>query len=90
MYLGAKWGTAVGEAGRSYALPTCSVPGVPLSLDEIKHHVDQFLAHARANNDVTYFVSAIATGYAGYTEGEIAPLFEDAPLNCDLPDGWRS
>lgn len=87
--LGYPWHRAAGLVGKSYALPTCSEPGVPLTLDEIKMYVEIFLWVAKKHPELTFYVSAIACGYAGYTEAEIAPLFADAPANCDLPDGWR-
>lgn len=93
--LGALTGVNEGRTGRSYALPTCSKPGVPLSLREVKRHVDRFLLHAEfakadeREYDTRFFVSAVGCGIAGFKESEIAPLFKDAPDNCDLPPGWR-
>jgi len=34
-------------------------------------------------------VTRVGCGLAGYRDEQIAPLFRDAPANCDLPDGWR-
>jgi hypothetical protein len=48
------------------------------------------MIHARANPETRFFVSAVGCGLGGYTEEEIAPLFADAPENCDLPPGWRN
>lgn len=87
--LGYPWGSYFGISERSFAIPTCVVPGKPLSLGAIKEWVDCFLEFAELVPNQRFFVSAIGCGFAGYTEAEIAPLFKDAPANCDLPPGWR-
>lgn len=87
--LGARWGVGEGPTGHTYALPTCKSPGIPLSLAEVAGAVVRFLIHAAANPDVTFYVTAVGCGIAGFDEDQIAPLFRSAPSNCDLPDGWR-
>lgn len=89
IHLGALQRIGEGRMNGSYALPTCSAPGVPLPLEEIKGHVDTFLAYAREHIDERFFVSAVGCGLAGYSEGLISPMFENAPPHCDLPPGWR-
>lgn len=88
--LDAVMGVGQGATVRTYAIPTCSVPGVGLPLEKIKTYVDMFLSWATLLSNTQFYVSAIGCGFAGYTEAEIAPMFKDAPDNCDLPDGWRS
>jgi len=79
---------------RCYALPTCSAPGRPLELSEVARYVQRFLEYAAALLDIMpderFFVSAVGCGIAGFTEAQIAPLFANAPSNCDLPPGWRT
>lgn len=87
--LGAEIGVGRGLTGRCYALPTCLRPGEPLPLVMVKEMVDEFLSVARESPGARYFVSAVGCGIAGFSEQEIAPLFADAPGNCDLPPGWR-
>ena len=87
---GAGWGLGRGKFGRSYALPTCRVPGDPLTLDQLRRETDAFLAHAESNPDERYFVSRVGCGLAGFPEETVAELFRLAPSNCDLPPGWRS
>lgn len=87
--LGAEWGVGEGPTGKTYALPTCSIPGVPLEIEQIFHHVQIFLAWARLYSETRFFVSEVGCGFAGFSADEIAPLFENAPNNCDLPEGWR-
>lgn len=89
--LGARKGVAEGMASsRCYALPTCWRPGIALDLDEVATYVQTFLQCARMHPDVTFFVSAVGCGFAGFAEHQIAPMFRDAPANCDLPPGWRA
>ena len=87
--LGAKHGIGEGRTGHAYALPTCYLPGVPLTLDEVREHVMTFLAHASENPDVDFFVSEVGCGLAGFRPDQIAPMFMHAPDNCHLPPGWR-
>ena len=88
-HCGAQEGAGEGLFGLSYALPTCKIPGVPLSLREIEMAVDKFLTLAVTDYiNLTFFVTRVACGFAGYTDTEIAPLFRDAPINCTLPPEW--
>lgn len=89
--LGAVQGFSEGLMGdRCYALPTCSCPGVPLTIEQVNQHVQTFLAYADSSPTFRFFVSPVGCGLAGFFEHQIAPLFHDAPPNCDLPPGWRS
>lgn len=88
--LEAEWGVGEGPTGRTYALPTCYRPGEPVTMEELDFYVQRFLCHAKENPDLRFFVSAVGCGLAGFTEEEVAPLFKNAPDNCDLPPGWRS
>lgn len=86
---GAQWGQGVGMQGSSYAIPTKDERIKALPLDEIRKYVDAFLAYARRNPESQFFVTRIGCGLAGYHDSEIAPMFMDAPNNCELPYGWR-
>lgn len=85
---GAVLGDGEGLTGRSYALPTKGWRLEVLPLEDIKVHVDRFLDFARSRPDLRFLVTRVGCGLAGYTDEDIAPLFADAPDNCDLPDGW--
>lgn len=74
---------------RSYALPTCSSPGKPLTIEEVRGAVLLFLAYARMSRDLTFFVTAIGTGLAGFSHDQIKPMFDNAPGNCILPPEWK-
>ena len=61
--LGAVMGIGIGRTGRTYALPTCSRPGMNLSHAQVAVWVALFLSHAEwcfANEPVTrFFVSPV-------------------------------
>ena len=85
---GAKWGHGEGLQGRSYALPTKDDHIESLSIDEVAGHVARFIAVATAHPELTFAVTRVGCGLAGFTDEQIAPLFRDAPENCALPEGW--
>lgn len=88
--LGAWWDIGEGLMGRAYALPTCSLPGRPLPLQEVRRYVDRFLQVAATHPETKFFVSEVGCGLAGHSAEDIAPLFASAPDNCDLPPTWRT
>ena len=69
---GAEWGVGEGLTGRTYALPTMEGPA------SLKHAVDNFVACAKQHPDLTFLVTAVGCGIAGYTPNEVAPLFKEA------------
>ena len=87
--LGAKWGYGVGTTGRCYAIPTKDYNINSLSLEEIVFYVDMFVGHAASTPDKKYFVTRVGCGLAGFKDSEIAPMFKNAPKNCNLPEEWR-
>lgn len=85
---GAVWGKGQGEQGMCYAIPTKDQNLRTLPLAAIESFVKMFIAYAGANPHLYFFVTRIGCGLAGYTDDQIAPLFIDAPDNCELPEGW--
>lgn len=85
---GAIYGQGEGLQGDSYAIPTKDAFLRTLPLAEIEARVRTFLTFARQFN-AQFAVTRIGCGLAGYTDAQIAPMFENAPDNCILPDGWR-
>ena len=67
---GAIWGQGVGLQGQCYAIPTMQG-----GVDTIKPYVDEFIRFARSNPELTFYVTRIGCGIAGFTNNEIAPLF---------------
>lgn len=86
---GATSGQGIGRSGMSYAIPTKSTPYKTLPLDSIKKYIDEFLVIARKNSQITYLVTAVGTGLAGYSDVEMRNLFIGAPSNCIMPLKWR-
>lgn len=85
----ARYGQGIGMQGGSYAIPTKGHDMAVLPLATIRWHVDAFLKHASAYPKITFWVTAIGTGLAGYRHEQIAPMFKDAPPNCRLPEEWK-
>lgn len=86
---GAIYGVGEGRQGNSYAIPTKDKNLKTLSLDKIEDHVKTFIEYAKNNPELTFEVTRVGCGLAGYTDSDIKPMFKDNPDNCHLPDWWR-
>jgi hypothetical protein len=86
---GAKWGKGVGFYGNSYAIPTKNHDIETMPLQQIKPYVDEFIKFAYDKPHTTFNIVAIGCGLAGYTPEQIAPMFKDAPINCNLPEEFK-
>jgi hypothetical protein len=82
---GAKYGQGIGLQGNSYAIPTKDSRLAALPLPQIEAYVSQFKAFAAEHPELQFTVTAIGCGLAGYRPEQIAPMFRDAPPNCELP-----
>ena len=82
---GAIWGQGVGLQGQSYGIPTMHG-----GVDAIKPYVDEFIEFAKTRPDLTFLVTRVGCGIAGFTNEEISPLFAMAHEveNIVLPSGW--
>ena len=82
---GAIWGQGVGLQGQSYGIPTMQG-----GVETIAPYVDEFIEFAKAHPELTFFVTKIGCGIAGFSEAEISPLFKAAHgiANIILPRGW--
>ena len=69
---GAIWGQGVGLQGQSYGIPT-----VHGGIDVIKPYVDEFIEFAKSHPELTFLVTRIGCGIAGFRDEEIAPLFKE-------------
>ena len=70
---GAVMGQGVGLQGQSYAIPTMQG-----GVETIRPYVDEFIEFAKQNQHLTFLVTRIGCGIAGFDYDEIAPLFADA------------
>lgn len=69
---GAIWEQGVGLQGQSYGIPTMHG-----GVDAIKPYVDEFIEFAKSHPEMTFLVTRIGCGIAGFRDEEIAPLFQD-------------
>ena len=84
---GAIWGQGVGLQGQSYGIPTMHG-----GVDAIKPYVDEFIEFAKSHPEMTFLVTRIGCGIAGFRDEEIAPLFKECieMENVCLPRSFHS
>lgn len=83
LHFGALMGVGVGPQGQSYAIPTMQG-----GVETIRPYVDEFILYARQHPELTFLVTPIGCGIAGFSPEEIAPLFQEAIEigNIHLPE----
>jgi hypothetical protein len=86
---GAIYGQGEGRQGNSYGIPTKKTPYITLPLDAIQRYVQKFLTYAQDHPEDTFNVVRIGCMNAGYKDHQIAPMFETASSNVNLPDEWK-
>lgn len=74
---GAVWGQSEGLQGQSYAIPVDFGKGVRKDI-EVKASVDKFIAFAKENEKLFFFVTRIGCGIGGYRDEEMAQFFKEA------------
>lgn len=81
-HFGAVWGQGVGLQGQSYAIPTMQG-----GVETIEPYVQEFTEFAARHPELTFLVTRIGCGIAGFRDEEIAPLFAHAAAlpNVRLP-----
>ena len=85
---GAQLGVDFGRTGQAFAIPTKDERLRSLFKSDVKSYVSAFLDYAEAHSELTFLVTAIGTGLAGFSHKNIAPMFNNAPDNCVLPTEW--
>jgi hypothetical protein len=89
---GAKFSVGFGPQGQTFAIPTKDWTIKTLPVKFIKPYVDSFLSYTQTRPDLTFLVTEIGCGLAGYTPEDIAPLFKMIPYlkdkNVILPDSF--
>ncbi len=68
---GAIWGQGEGRQGQSYAIPTTG------GIAEMSAAVKRFTSYAATHPELRFLVTRVGCGAAGYTVGQVAPLFND-------------
>lgn len=84
---GAIWGQGVGLQGQTYGIPTMHG-----GVDKIYRYVKEFIDFAKVHPELTFLVTEIGCGIAGFLPEEMAPLFKEAVSvgNIHLPERfWR-
>ncbi len=81
---GGVWGQGHGLQGRSYGIDTMS------GWDALVADSREFVAFAREHPELTFLLTPVGTGIAGWGAAEVAPLFADAPDNVLLPEAFAS
>ena len=79
---GAIMGQSEGLQGQSYAINTMD------SKDEMLSQIARFLIFAKNHPELSFYVTEIGCGIAGYTQSEIAPFFKDVSDNVILPKSF--
>ena len=80
---GAIYGQAEGLQGQSYAINTMD------GFEVMAEQVTRFIEFAREHLELTFYVTEIGCGIAGYSPEEVAPLFKDVPENVVLPESFN-
>lgn len=80
---GAIYGQAEGLQGQSYAINTMD------GFEVMAEQVERFIEFAREHPELTFYVTEIGCGIAGFSPEEVAPLFAGVPENVVLPGAFR-
>lgn len=86
---GAIMGKGVGIQGSSYGIPTKDHQIQTLPLPCIASYVRRFMAYAESQPGAIFHVTQIGCGLAGLDPKDIAPMFHDAPANCQFSSAWE-
>jgi hypothetical protein len=96
---GAVMGQGFGPQGSSFAIPTKGeytkrdgiTKGIGRSLPftKVVEYVGKFLEYAALHPDMTFQVTRIGCGYAGFMDDDIASLFTSATPNCKFDVAWQ-
>lgn len=75
---GAEMYQGFGMSSNTFAIPTKDWQIKTLPLNEVGFYVSRFIEFAKLYPELTFLVTAIGCGLAGYKVGDIAPLFKEA------------
>lgn len=88
-HFGAVKGVGRGWAGQSFAIPTLNEHQQQMPLSQIAHYIHDFKIYAQNHSKMTYFLTALGCGIAGYKVSEIAPLFRGMSSNIIFPESFK-
>jgi hypothetical protein len=89
-FYGATPNQDIGFSGMSYAIPTKDKQLKTLPITLVREFAQDFINFAQSRPDLTFQLTRIGCGLAGFSDSEIASLFFDAPSNVLLPRKWQS
>jgi hypothetical protein len=89
LFHGAIYGQGEGLQGDSYAIPTKGWRMETLSLRTIQGHVATFLAFDTSHPEMTFQLTPIGCGLAGYRPEQIAQMFNPCPANVIVPEKFK-
>jgi hypothetical protein len=81
-HFGLRWGVGEGLSGKTYALPTME------GIAAFAQAAMKFQMYAELSPDLTFLLTKVGCGIAGYDEKLIMDLFANSPANVILPEGW--
>ena len=79
---GAVWGEGHGLHGQTFAIDTMSGKNA-FAADALT-----FLAFASQHPELTFLLTPVGCGIAGYAPEEVAPMFASAPENVVMPESF--
>lgn len=82
---GAIQGQGEGLQDRSYGIPTKDEKVKTLPLERIQGYISIFIAFAKDHPELTFRLTPIGCGLAGYSPEQIAPMFHGATNNIVIP-----
>lgn len=77
---GAVWGEGHGMHGQTYAIDTMS------GMDALQTDAAAFVSFAAQHPELSFLLTPVGCGIAGYSAEDVAPLFASAPANVVMPD----
>lgn len=85
---GAKIGVGEGLIGQAYAFPTLDENMQKRTKIALQGSVIWFRKTAQSLPALTFYLTKVGCGIAGYSENSMKKLFEDVPPNVIKPEGW--
>lgn len=86
---GAQRGVGFGPTGQAYAIPTKDERLQVLPRDMIAVYVAEFIDYAKAHPELTFYLTPVGTGLAGYSQFSMRTLFNGAPANVEWAETWE-
>jgi hypothetical protein len=86
---GAVRGVGEGLIGSSYAIPTLGSNFSAIHIEDVGAAITRFMDFAARRMDMTFKVTRIGCGIAGYHNGDIAPMFNPVLPNCLFDEAWK-